>query len=575
MNTEVITNVTPNSVQRSSGSIPWPILGFIGAMMLLNGIQAALTDLTGDEALYWMHGRFPDWGYKDHPPLIGLMMALGSAVLPGTLGARLAVIAASGVTLYFLWLLAGPKRSGPFFLLVGSLPVLHIYGFIATPDVPLLLATAAYLWIWRSFLTQPDTSTVWWLGVWMAVLVWSKYYGVLIILFTWLPHMRLWFSRKFWTAAVIGIVLFVPHIVWQIVHDLPTIKFHLVERSGEFRWSNITEFLAGQFGVFNPMVLVLSFILLARRRWADDFDRSLSALACLMWLFFLTMSARGRVEAHWTAACTFPVVILFCRYRWHWLESKWFRIGSVCVLLMIAFGRMAMMVDFFPPVYRAFHRQQEKLQFVREIAGERPVCFMNSYQDPSLYMFYFNQPAHSIQNTNGGKNQYDWWRFNEFIHKKNFLFVASYNAPGFERVERNGIELYVRGYHDLPVLHNLDLRPLPWRHQCSQGDTLTLSFRVINKNSYPLDFRDSTHSIVWKLLMDFKKPHQQILNTEWLNWPDFLDAYEEQMASLRVVMDVPPGSYRCGVAAGIDALPKTYQSKWIRLIVHPRDEPLE
>jgi hypothetical protein len=75
--------------------------------------------------------------------------------------------------------------------------------------------------------------------------------------------------------------------------------------------------------------------------------------------------------------------------------------------------------------------------------------------------------------------------------------------------------------------------------------------------------------------MDFKKPHQQILNTEWLNWPDFLDAYEEQMASLRVVMDVPPGSYRCGVAAGIDALPKTYQSKWIRLIVHPRDEPLE
>jgi hypothetical protein len=571
--TERTTNVTSNPMLRGADSNQRMMLVFTGAMVLLNLIQSAFTDLTGDEALYWMHGQFPDWGYKDHPPVVGLMMALGSAVFPGTMGARFVIVLANGVTLYMLWLLAGPKRTGPFILLIASLPVLHIYGFIATPDVPLLLATAAYLWVWKAFLNQQDTRVMWWLGVWMAALVWSKYYGVLIILFTWLPHMRLWFNRTFWIAACVGIGLFTPHIVWQIVQDLPTVKFHLVERSGEFRWSNVSDYVLGQFGVFNPMVLIASFILLFRTRPADAFERSLHALAWLMWLFFLTMSARGRVEAHWTAACTFPVVILLSRYRWNWLEGRLFTVCSSIILLLIAFGRLALMVDIFPPFYRAFHRPEEKLKLIHDVAGDLPVCFMNSYQDPSLYMFYFDKPAHSVQNADGGRNQYDWWRFNEYVHKKDFLFVASYEAPGFEKVERNGITLHVRRFSDLPFLHDLDLRPEPWKHEVRQGDTLTVSFRVINGNRYGLNFEDSTHTVSWKFLMSYKKITQQVRDVQWLDWPHQLAPGEVTTASLRVVMDVPPGSYRCGVSARLDALPQTYQSQWIRVIVHPREMP--
>ncbi|MFN9799453.1 MAG: glycosyltransferase family 39 protein, partial [Bacteroidota bacterium] len=167
---------------------------------MLNLIQSAFTDLTGDEALYWMYGQLPDWGYKDHTPVIGMMIHLGSKLLPGSIGARLLVVAALAITLYLVWLLAAPVRTGPFVLLAASMPVLHIYGFIATPDVPLLLATSAYLVVWKSFLAEPGWRRALWLGFWMGALVWSKYHGLLVILFTWLPHRRLWLNGWFWMA---------------------------------------------------------------------------------------------------------------------------------------------------------------------------------------------------------------------------------------------------------------------------------------------------------------------------------------------------------------------------------------
>lgn len=566
-----MTNVTSKRNLLHVAADRRPILCFLSVIILLNLIQSAFTDLTGDEALYWMYGQLPDWGYKDHTPVIGMMIHLGSKLLPGSIGARLLVVAALAITLYLVWLLASPVRTGPFVLLAASMPVLHIYGFIATPDVPLLLATSAYLVVWKSFLAEPGWRRALWLGFWMGALVWSKYHGLLVILFTWLPHRRLWLNGWYWMAGAIGIVLFAPHLIWQIAHDLPSVRFHLIERSGEFRWASLLEFVAGQAGLFNPLVWIMGLIVLARIRPDNDFERSLRALAWLIWFFFLAMSLRGRVEAHWTAVCAIPVIILLTRHRLKWLESRWFKWSSILFIALIAGGRLALMVDFLPPLYKSFHLPEKKLRLVHDLAGGSPVCFMNSYQDPSLYMFYFDQLAHAEQNVDGGRNQYNWWTFNEHVHKKDFLFVASYHVAGFEEIERDGVTVYVRRYSDLPVLHQLDIQPQFVKYTVKEGDTLQIPCRVVNGNTYPLNFPDPSHEISWSFLMSHKKPWQQKLTPEWLNWPGHLDAGEAANAMLRLVLQVPPGSYRCGVAARVDRLPATYQSGWIWLIVQPRE----
>jgi hypothetical protein len=36
---------------------------------------AAVTPMTGDEAYFYWWGKIPDWGYYDHPPMIGWWLA--------------------------------------------------------------------------------------------------------------------------------------------------------------------------------------------------------------------------------------------------------------------------------------------------------------------------------------------------------------------------------------------------------------------------------------------------------------------------------------------------------------------
>ena len=64
-------------------------LVFYTSWLVLGLVQSGLTELQDDEAYYWVYGRFLDWGYFDHPPMIGLLVKLGSSLLPGELGVRL------------------------------------------------------------------------------------------------------------------------------------------------------------------------------------------------------------------------------------------------------------------------------------------------------------------------------------------------------------------------------------------------------------------------------------------------------------------------------------------------------
>ena len=55
-------------------------------------VQAAGTELFDDEAYYWVYSRFLDWGYFDHPPMIAVLIKLGTSILPGELGLRFFIV---------------------------------------------------------------------------------------------------------------------------------------------------------------------------------------------------------------------------------------------------------------------------------------------------------------------------------------------------------------------------------------------------------------------------------------------------------------------------------------------------
>src|SRR5690625_7232420 len=63
----------------------------------------------------------------------------------------------SGMSVYLLYLLLKPKTQKEFNLfgiLIGSTLVFHVYGFITTPDAPLLFFTILYLYSLKNFLVK-------------------------------------------------------------------------------------------------------------------------------------------------------------------------------------------------------------------------------------------------------------------------------------------------------------------------------------------------------------------------------------------------------------------------------------
>ena len=111
------------------------ILGF---WLLFNLLQSAVTELFHDEAYYRVFSRFPDWGYKDHPPVTALLVAAGSELLPGEMGVRLFMVLLTATTLWMARCMVQPDRPLLFWSILLSMP-LHAdwsYQRVDAPGTP-------------------------------------------------------------------------------------------------------------------------------------------------------------------------------------------------------------------------------------------------------------------------------------------------------------------------------------------------------------------------------------------------------------------------------------------------------
>ena len=86
-------------------SIGWWLLGW----GLLDLLCAMFCEIHADEAYYRLYGQFLDWGYFDHPPMVGLMTALSATLIPATslilknLSVRLVTVLMHVATVYVIW----------------------------------------------------------------------------------------------------------------------------------------------------------------------------------------------------------------------------------------------------------------------------------------------------------------------------------------------------------------------------------------------------------------------------------------------------------------------------------------
>jgi hypothetical protein len=460
---------------------------------LVNLLQAYFTELTYDEAYYWLFGKKLAWGYFDHPPMIALLVRIGSSLFTSNAGVRIMVVILQLLALCLIWKTIDDKDAGRsevliFFLTAYSVVIFNVFGFIATPDAPLLFFTAFFLFSYRSYLRSNSWTDALLLAVSMAGLIYSKYQSVLLIGLVLISNIRLLRSFKFWTASVLAIILLVPHIAWQIENDFPGIRYQLIDRAEGFRLKNMMEYFPAQFGIFNPFILGAAIYIMVKNRSEDHFTRALYYIIIGVIAFFGFSAFRGHVEAHWTALCSIPLIILINKRISSDTRLRRFLIRTLIPsLLLILVARSLSLTDLNIVKRLNLNGKKERFEFISSVAKGRPVVFLGSYPNPSMYTYITGKEAFAINSFASRVTQFDIWQPERKYNNKP-VFVCGFGEGDSQLYRKGDFEFYGYAADSLQTVNRINVSFGPKPESIAPGDTLALTVTFSNPYDYDIDF---------------------------------------------------------------------------------------
>lgn len=405
---------------------------FYFSWLLLNLIQSTFTGLLDDEAYYWVYSRFLDWGYFDHPPMVALMIKAGYALFPNPHGVRLLTVLMSTATLVMIDSLLDKRNDKLFYAIAASMFVLQVGGIITVPDLPLMFFTGLYFMVFKRYIAKPSWGIAALMGVVIALMLYSKYHGILIVLFTLLSYPRLLRMGQTWLAAIIAAILFAPHILWQFLHGMPSVNYHLFERNaGAYKFSFTSEYILGQIALAGPLIGWLLLYAAFTRKPENPFEKTLKWTTLGIYVTFLIATLKGRVEANWTVPAFIGLIVLAHQQisggRWERLVYKLL----LPTLALILAARIYLALDIVPATWLKkdeFHKTREWAQAIRDSAHGLPVLFLDSYQKPSQYWFWSGDTSFGLNTLRYRRNNYNFWPLEERYQGRRVYVVSDTGA---------------------------------------------------------------------------------------------------------------------------------------------------
>jgi hypothetical protein len=543
---------------------------------ILNLLQARLTPLNNDEAYYWMYSKHLAWGFFDHPPMIALMIRIGYFFFHNELGVRIIVVLSQLVTLAVIWLITDKEIRKKkenillFFMIAVVLPVCNIYGFISTPDAPLILFSAILLLVYKRFLEDESWQNTLYLGISIAALMYSKYHGGLLIILIILSNPGLLKKFKFYVAAFLSLLLFFPHLFWQYSNDFPSVKYHLIERVSAFNPKHVPDYLASQFFFHNPFLLCVLIFIMIKIRPKNLFDKALYYIIAGFFVFFFISSFRYRVEPQWTALISIPmIIILFNNIEYKsWIRGyvKWI---AIFMFPLFLFARSACMIDYLPISFfkNEFHKKKQWARDISLLAGNGLVVFTNSYQRASVYTFYTGKFAHTLDNLSYRKTQFDLWDYEERVHGKEVLYVPHfftdyYKANLTKKILSDGDSVFVKVYKNFQSLQRECVILKDDQYTFNKTGINTIHLKIFNPYSFMIDFRHKELPVVFQIAfikngnMQVKKNLELPGNISKLNVGDTIS-----VDCKFTIEELLPGKYKLAICSETGILYDTYNSK--------------
>ncbi|KAB2889431.1 MAG: glycosyltransferase, partial [Desulfobulbaceae bacterium] len=257
-------------------------------------------ELIQEEAYYWNYSQHLAMGYLDHPPMVALLIWLGTHLFgPTEFAVRLGAFSCWLVTAFFVHRLTaamfGKHAALNALVLVAALPFYFGVAVVITPDSPLVACWAGALYYLHKALVQGNARAWLGAGVFLGLGLASKYtialLGPAVLLFMLIDRSsRHWFRRpQPYLAALIAVALFSPVILWNYQHGWVSFLFQSQHRILDVFHFSTPELAATILLLLTPTGLLAIWVA-TRRYFLEAIEPSAPLALHRNWLFTLCMA---------------------------------------------------------------------------------------------------------------------------------------------------------------------------------------------------------------------------------------------------------------------------------------------
>jgi hypothetical protein len=317
--------MTTQQTTDSSLVTRWLLMAGLGSLLLRLHI-ANTFPVTGDEAFFYWWGVYADWGYYDHPPMVGWLIAAMRATLGDSIWSiRLPVVLLPlGIGAALWWALSAVDRvRAAWAVALFWLAPLNWLNTLITTDTPLIfwsvLSVAALMRAEQRHALDRRAYGLYALaGMFIGCAFLSKYFAVVLGL-TYIIYFA-FYSRDRLAGLALLILFSLPfaavNIGYNATHGWPNIMFNVYNRNegAVFEWRKPLMYVGMMAYLITPAVLWLVFKYRQAVASVDSTSSAHRLLACLVvvpLLFFALLSGKKVIGLHW--------VLSFYPFGFAWL----------------------------------------------------------------------------------------------------------------------------------------------------------------------------------------------------------------------------------------------------------------
>lgn len=412
-------------------------------------------ELLREEAYYWNYAQNLAPGYLDHPPMVAVLISLGTFLFGNTeFGVRIGALVCWFITATFTYRLTlkifNAETALKALTLIAVLPAFFVTGFVLTPDAPLIAAWAGCLYFLYEAFIEENTSAWYMVGICLGLGLVSKYtivfLGCAIVIYMLIDkNARKWFLRpQPYLAALIALLIFSPVIYWNSQNDWASFLFQSTRRLGGTNSLYTPELIGCILALITPVGL-WALLQVVRKQHTLFTARKFCLIMTLVPLavvFFFSLTKQ--VKLNWTAPFWLAIIPFMVAVTWQ--NTKHSRMWSnTLVTLLILFGFTvqynALGLPFVPFNQGSFMTGwqsiaddlEKRSARIEQQVGQKPfIVGMDKYQISSGIAFYSAKSNSSLPNATitgrhllgAGDLMYSYWHRPETEGTRDLLIVG-------------------------------------------------------------------------------------------------------------------------------------------------------